>query len=170
MGKHTGKCLCGDVTLQVTGAPVMQGNCHCTDCKKNTGAAYSTILFFKDEQVSFLSGETSSFQYTADSGKKPRSFAANAVRWFTELTQANPVSSQFTLVFLMTAVLPVHSLMYTPQGPCLLYQLMNHLTTLKKEGSRIRSAYTFCFMMVQIKKLRIIHKTDVSGSMFKLII
>ena len=70
MGKHTGKCLCGDVTLQVTGEPVMQGNCHCTDCKKNTGAAYATILFFKDEQVSFLSGETSSFNYTADSGNK----------------------------------------------------------------------------------------------------
>ena len=48
----------------------MQGNCHCTDCKKNTGAAYATILFFKDEQVSFLSGETSSFQYNADSGNK----------------------------------------------------------------------------------------------------
>ena len=31
MGKHTGKCLCGDVTLQVTGEPVMQGNCHCND-------------------------------------------------------------------------------------------------------------------------------------------
>ena len=143
MGKHTGKCLCGDVTLQVTGEPVMQGNCHCTDCKKNTGAAYSTILFFKDEQVSFLSGETSSFQYTADSGnKKPRSFVANAVRWFTELIQADPGSSQFTLVFLMTAVLPVRSSMYTPQGPCLLYPLMNHLITLKKEGSRNWPAYT----------------------------
>ena len=70
MQVHTGKCLCGDVTLKVTGEPVVQGNCHCTDCKKNTGAAFATILFFKDEQVSFLSGETSSFQYTADSGNK----------------------------------------------------------------------------------------------------
>ena len=70
MGENNGKCLCGDVTFQVTGEPVMQGNCHCTDCKKNTGAAFATILFFKDEQVSFLSGETSSFHYTADSGNK----------------------------------------------------------------------------------------------------
>ena len=74
--------------------------------------------------------------------KKPRSFAANAVRWFTELIQADPGSSQFTLVFLMMAVLPVRSSMYTPHGHCLLYQLMNHLTTLKKEGTRISSAYT----------------------------
>ena len=70
MEENTGKCLCGDVTFKVTGEPVMQGNCHCSDCKKNTGAPYATILFFKDEQVSFLSGDTSSFQYTADSGNK----------------------------------------------------------------------------------------------------
>jgi len=70
MVEYTGKCLCGDVTLHVKGEPVMQGNCHCTDCKKNTGAAFATILFFKDEQVNVLSGETVSFQYIADSGNK----------------------------------------------------------------------------------------------------
>ena len=74
--------------------------------------------------------------------KKPRSFAANVVRWFTELTQEDPESSQYTLVFLMTVVLPVRSSMCTPRGHCLLYQLTNHLTTLKKEGIRISSAYT----------------------------
>ncbi len=31
MGKHTGKCLCGDVTLQVTGKPVMQENRLCRE-------------------------------------------------------------------------------------------------------------------------------------------
>ena len=70
MDVHTGNCLCGDVSLQVEGEPVSQGNCHCNDCKKNTGAAYATILFFKDEQFNYLSGETSSFQYVADSGNK----------------------------------------------------------------------------------------------------
>ena len=70
MEAHTGKCLCGDVTLKVVGEPIVQGNCHCTDCKKNTGSAFATILFFKDEQVKILSGESSSFEYTADSGNK----------------------------------------------------------------------------------------------------
>ena len=149
----------------------MQGNWHCTDCKK-TQEPYRWLYFFSRMNKSAfwaVKQAVSSTLPTVET-KKPRSFAANAVHWFTELIQADLGSSQFTLVFLMTAVLPVHSLMYTPQGPCLLYQLMNHLTTLKKEGSRIRSAYTLCFMMVQIKKLRIIHKTDVPGSMFKLII
>ena len=68
MEKHTGKCLCGEVTYEVSGEPVSQGNCHCIDCKKNTGAGFATILFFKEEQVVQLSGKTSSFQYNADSG------------------------------------------------------------------------------------------------------
>jgi len=68
MEKHTGKCLCGEVTYEVSGEPVSQGNCHCIDCRKNTGAGFATILFFKEEQVVQLSGKTSSFQYNADSG------------------------------------------------------------------------------------------------------
>ena len=68
MEKHSGKCLCGEVTYEVSGEPVLQGNCHCIDCRKNTGAGFATILFFKEEQVVQLSGETSSFLYKADSG------------------------------------------------------------------------------------------------------
>ena len=56
MEKHTGKCLCGEVTFEVSGEPVLQGNCHCIDCRKNTGAGFATILFFKEEQVVQLSG------------------------------------------------------------------------------------------------------------------
>ena len=68
METHTGKCLCGEVTYEVLGNPVLQGNCHCIDCRKNTGAGFATILFFKEEQVAQLSGKTSSFQYKSDSG------------------------------------------------------------------------------------------------------
>ena len=49
MEKHTGKCLCGEVTYEVSGEPVLQGNYHCIDCRKNTGAEFATILFFKEE-------------------------------------------------------------------------------------------------------------------------
>ena len=68
MEKHMGKCLCGQVAYEVSGDPVFQGNCHCIDCRKNTGAGFSTILFFKEEQVAQLRGKTSSFHYKSDSG------------------------------------------------------------------------------------------------------
>ena len=65
---HSGKCLCGEITYEVSGEPVFQGNCHCIDCRKSTGAGFATILFFKEEQVILLSGKTSSFQHKSDSG------------------------------------------------------------------------------------------------------
>ena len=46
MDTQQGSCLCGEITFEVTGQPVRQGNCHCTVCKKATGAAYATIVFF----------------------------------------------------------------------------------------------------------------------------
>ena len=45
MGENAGKCLCGEVIFQVTGDPVMQGNCHCTDCKK-TQELHTRRYFF----------------------------------------------------------------------------------------------------------------------------
>ena len=74
MGMHTGKCLCGEVKYEVLGEPVFQGNCHCIDCRKNTGAGFATILFFKEEQVVQLSGKTSTFKYKADSGNSKIKF------------------------------------------------------------------------------------------------
>ena len=74
MGMHTGKCLCGEVKYKVLGEPVFQGNCHCIDCRKNTGAGFATILFFKEEQVVQLSGKTSTFKYKADSGNSKIKF------------------------------------------------------------------------------------------------
>ena len=74
MEKNTGKCLCGEVTYEVSGEPVLQGNCHCIDCRKNTGAGFATILFFKEQQVDQLSGKTSSFQYKDDSGNSKINF------------------------------------------------------------------------------------------------
>ena len=66
MDTHQGSCLCGEITFEVTGQPVRQGNCHCSTCKKATGAAYATIVFFKEDQISQLSGETKCYEYMSD--------------------------------------------------------------------------------------------------------
>ena len=72
MDTHQGSCLCGEITFEVTGQPIRQGNCHCTACKKATGAAYATIVFFKEDQISQLSGETKSYEYISDKGNTKR--------------------------------------------------------------------------------------------------
>lgn len=40
----TGGCLCGKVRYECTAEPLFMGNCHCRDCQKSTGAAYSAEI------------------------------------------------------------------------------------------------------------------------------
>jgi hypothetical protein len=67
MAVISGKCLCGAVTYEADVEPMVTANCHCTDCRGATGAAYSTISFFKSADVT-ISGETKTYEHTADSG------------------------------------------------------------------------------------------------------
>ena len=63
----SGKCLCGAVTYSTDAEPMMTANCHCTDCRTATGAAYATMAFVKRDNVQ-ISGELKSFEHAADSG------------------------------------------------------------------------------------------------------
>jgi hypothetical protein len=38
---RTGGCLCGAVRYRVRGAPVHVGRCHCADCRKESGSAFT---------------------------------------------------------------------------------------------------------------------------------
>lgn len=42
MGRMDGRCLCGEVTYEVDGdEPMLVGICHCTDCRRHSGSAFS---------------------------------------------------------------------------------------------------------------------------------
>lgn len=42
----TGRCLCGAVTWTATAAPVRVGWCHCSQCRRHTGAPAAAFLIF----------------------------------------------------------------------------------------------------------------------------
>lgn len=42
---YTGKCLCGEVEIRVTGPIADIIHCHCSLCRKNSGTAYATNGF-----------------------------------------------------------------------------------------------------------------------------
>ena len=44
MPQIAGGCLCGKVRYSATGEPAFVGVCHCTDCQKFTGSAFSTVV------------------------------------------------------------------------------------------------------------------------------
>src|SRR3954452_775415 len=39
-----GSCLCGKVTYNADADPLFTAACHCTDCQKQTGTAFSVVV------------------------------------------------------------------------------------------------------------------------------
>ena len=44
MGHLDGHCLCGSVTYHCEGEPMATLLCHCTDCQRQTGTAFSIVV------------------------------------------------------------------------------------------------------------------------------
>jgi hypothetical protein len=57
MAKLSGSCLCGSIKYSVDADPIMTAACHCKDCQKQTGTAYSVIVGVPAAAVS-VDGDT----------------------------------------------------------------------------------------------------------------
>ena len=68
MPEIKGRCLCGAVSYSANADPAFVGLCHCKDCQKVTGSAFSVVLGLPASAVTFT-GETKSFTKEGDSGK-----------------------------------------------------------------------------------------------------
>lgn len=81
----TGGCLCGNVRYTAAAEPVFQGVCHCTDCQKQGGTAFSVIVAFPESDLK-ITGHMSTFACKGDSG--------NAVRRMFCPNCGSPIYSQ----------------------------------------------------------------------------
>jgi len=52
-----GGCLCGKVHYQVTGPLIGADHCHCSMCRRQHGAAFSTYANFNPGDFSWIAGE-----------------------------------------------------------------------------------------------------------------
>jgi hypothetical protein len=59
--ERVGGCQCGAVRFSAEGPPKFVCNCHCADCRRATGAPFSTFVGFLDDQIAW-SGETRAFR------------------------------------------------------------------------------------------------------------
>lgn len=64
---RSGRCLCGKVTYEIDGEPVVVAHCHCRDCQRLTGAGHSTGAMFPVEGIR-IAGAVSEFRLHAESG------------------------------------------------------------------------------------------------------
>jgi len=69
---HEGGCLCGDVRFRIAGTPVSTTICHCTNCQRNTGSAFSVnVIFYKPEEYTIL-GTPAIYDDVGDTGNVVR--------------------------------------------------------------------------------------------------
>jgi hypothetical protein len=53
---NRGTCFCGAVEIEVTGAPLEMGYCHCSSCRSYSGNPLSAFKLFQAEQVKVKRG------------------------------------------------------------------------------------------------------------------
>ena len=66
----TGSCQCGAVHYEVRAEPIAVWACHCTDCQKQSGAAYALSMPVPRAAIAVTKGEVARWERTADSGRK----------------------------------------------------------------------------------------------------
>jgi len=54
---HGGSCFCGEVQVEVTGAPEAMGYCHCASCRSWSGGPVNAFTLWKPENVKVTQGE-----------------------------------------------------------------------------------------------------------------
>ena len=64
-----GGCLCGQVRYKVPHQPVDTVVCHCKNCQKQAGTAFSVVAFFPRDSLQ-LQGELQTFEDRGTSGQK----------------------------------------------------------------------------------------------------
>lgn len=63
-----GGCQCGALRYRVSVAPLMVYNCHCTNCQRIGGGAFSTPATILESSFAFVGGEPRTVEWTSDSG------------------------------------------------------------------------------------------------------
>ena len=62
-----GGCLCGQIRYESSADPLFTAVCHCTNCQRQAGAAFSIIVGVPSESVS-ITGTLKTFDDRGDSG------------------------------------------------------------------------------------------------------
>jgi hypothetical protein len=62
-GKTLGSCLCGEVAYEISGAPMLMYQCHCSRCRKARSAVHGANLFYKPEAFRWTRGESQVADY-----------------------------------------------------------------------------------------------------------
>ena len=63
-------CVCGQLTVTVTGEPVRVNMCNCSDCQRRSGSAFQIGAYFPDANVKAITGETKTYKRPSADGER----------------------------------------------------------------------------------------------------
>jgi len=69
-----GSCMCGEVAYEFTGKPDTTALCHCTDCQKWSGGAYTSNVVVPTDAFKVTKGAAKTYDAVGDSGKINKHF------------------------------------------------------------------------------------------------
>ena len=73
MPKHEGCCYCGSLRYAIAGDPLNAAICHCKSCQRQTGSAFSVVIFVPRGSLS-MKGTVATYEYTGDNGAVSRRY------------------------------------------------------------------------------------------------
>lgn len=103
MTGKTGQCLCGAIKFELASDPAMSIVCHCKNCQRQAGSAFSTISGLPKDDLKFTQGEVKTYEdSSSESGEGPvfRHFCGNCGSPIYSETPGQP-----GMVFLKTGTL-----------------------------------------------------------------
>ena len=66
--RSQGRCMCGGVSYSFAGAPLFTAVCHCRQCQRQTGSAFSIVSGVLKQDFELV-GKTKVFTEKGDSGR-----------------------------------------------------------------------------------------------------
>jgi hypothetical protein len=66
---RTASCRCGQLRVEASGDPVRVSVCHCLNCQKRSGSAFTAQARWPDSQISIV-GERKTWSQVGDSGRR----------------------------------------------------------------------------------------------------
>jgi hypothetical protein len=78
MGKLDGHCLCGEISYECDAEPIVTAVCHCADCQRQTGTAFSIVVGVPRAEL-HINGTPKVFETMGSDRNAPayRSFCGN---------------------------------------------------------------------------------------------
>jgi hypothetical protein len=107
----TGRCLCGEIKYEIGAAPSMTGVCHCKNCQRQAGSAFSTLAGVPVSDFNLTSGLPKLYKDsdTSSGNTVERYFCGNCGSPIYSV-----ISSQPDTIFLKTGTMDDTS-SFTPQ-------------------------------------------------------